>query len=53
VDRNARRPGLWLQFGATRPRWSLCQRRCPGQVCHRLRWRLDQGHERRSVRSAL
>ena len=50
VDRQPRRPGLRFELRASRPRGGLRVRRCQGEVRARLRRRVGQGHEPRSIR---
>ena len=53
VDRHARRPDLRVALPAPRAGGSLCMRGLEGKVCERLRQGMDQGDERRSLRSRL
>ena len=52
VDRHRRRPRLRFELPAPRPRGGLRMRRREGEVRARLRGRVEQGHESRSLRSA-
>ena len=51
VDRHPRRPDLRFALAASRLRGSLCVRGLEGEVREGLRGGLDQGDERRSLRS--
>src|SRR5690606_39654287 len=53
VDRHPCRSRLRLEFAASRAGGSLRPGRFPGQVRRRLRRRLEQGDERRPLRSRL
>ena len=53
VDRHAGRPGLRFELAAARPRGGLCERGREGEVREGLRGGVDQGDERRSLRSRL
>ncbi len=53
VDRHRRRPGLRLELPAPGARGGLRQRRLEGEVRARLRGRVGQGHEPRSLRPEL
>ena len=50
VDRQPRRPRLRVELRAPRARGGLRVRRCEGEVRARLRGRVGQGHESRSIR---
>ena len=53
VDRHPRRPDLRFALAAPRLRGSLCVRRRQGEVREGLRRGVDQGDERRPLRSRL
>ena len=53
MDRQPRRPHLRVELGAACPRGGLRLRRLAGEVHPRLRRRVGQGHEPRSIRSSL
>ena len=53
VDRQPRRPRLRFELRAPRPRGGLRVRRREGEVRARLRGRVEQGHESRSIRPCL
>ena len=53
MDRQPRRPRLRIELGAPRTRGGLRLRRLGGEVHARLRRRVGQGHESRSIRSSL
>ena len=53
MDRQPRGPRLRIELGAPRPRGGLRVRRLAGEVRARLRRRVGQGHESRSIRSRL
>ena len=53
VDRQPRRPRLRVELRAPRPRGGLRVRRREGEVRARLRGRVGQGHESRSIRPCL
>ena len=52
-DREPRRPRLRFELRAPRPRGGLRVRRCTGEIRARLRCRVGQGHESRSIRACL